>query len=101
MTRVARPDGQNGPVPDLKVGPQAVETSVTRDGSADAMGREVRRDKETAPVEDDARFEHSSRHADLESLLADHMVDPEAPTMAEWLPSRRGNSPRPAPRSAE
>jgi hypothetical protein len=68
---------------------------------ADAMRREARRHKKTAPVEEDAGFEHSSRHADLESLLAEHMVDPDAATMAEWLPSRRGNSARPAPRSAQ
>jgi hypothetical protein len=65
------------------------------------MRRKVRRDENATPAKGDTAFEHSSRHADLKALLDEHAVDPDAPTMAEWLPSRRGNSARSAPKSAE
>jgi hypothetical protein len=57
--------------------------------------REKKRDEETSPGVNDAGFRHSSRHHDLESLLADHTIDPEAAAaVQDWLPSRRGNSGR-------
>jgi hypothetical protein len=61
------------------------------------MGRKHRHEKAT-PAKERNPFEHSSRHADLKALVEDHLVDPDAPGMAEWFPSRRGNSPRPAPK---
>jgi hypothetical protein len=55
--------------------------------------KRARRTREDAPRAKDDGFQHSSRHVDLESLLAEHMLDPEnAAATAEWLPSRRGNS---------
>jgi hypothetical protein len=61
------------------------------------MRRGARGNKKTAPVEGEARFDHSSRHADLTSLVEDHLLDAEnAAITSKWYPSRRGNSPRSA-----
>jgi hypothetical protein len=55
----------------------------------------------STPV-DGARFDHSSKHADLKSLVEDHLLDAEhAAVTAKWYPSRRGNSPKSAPKAAE
>jgi hypothetical protein len=57
------------------------------------MVRRARRGKDTPPADEEKPFQHSSRHVDLESLLADHMLNHDAAaTTADWLPSRRGNS---------
>ena len=57
--------------------------------------RHKKRTEETSPVAKNAGFRHSSRHRDLESLLAEHTLDPEAAAAVQgWLPSRRGNSAR-------
>ncbi len=65
------------------------------------MRRGAHGSKATAPVEGEARFEHSSRHADLKSLVEDHLLDTEnAAITAQWFPSRRGNSPRATPKAA-
>jgi hypothetical protein len=51
--------------------------------------------RKAAATAEDARFDHSSRHADLKSLVEDHLLDAEhAAATAKWFPSRRGNSPR-------
>jgi hypothetical protein len=66
------------------------------------MRRGARGNKKAAPGEGDARFDHSSRHADLKALVEDHLLDAEnAAITAEWYPSRRGNSPRSTPKASE
>jgi len=56
--------------------------------------RARKRANETPPASDG--FVHSSKRDDLESLIADHVLPADAAetTMADWTPSRRGNSPR-------
>jgi hypothetical protein len=72
---------------------------VLEQGRWPAVSRATSDDEETPSVAKAAPFRHSSRHADLESLLADHILDPEAAAAtAKWFPSRRGNSPRSAPK---
>ena len=59
------------------------------------MRRGARGRQAALPAEAEARFDHSSRHADLKSLVEDHLLDAEhAAVTATWFPSRRGNSPR-------
>jgi hypothetical protein len=66
------------------------------------MRRGARGNKKAARGESEARFDHSTRHADLKSLVEDHLLDAEnAAITAKWHPSRRGNSPRSTPRSSE
>jgi hypothetical protein len=81
-------------LPALKVGRVGSTTArIEREG--DPVRRAARRAEKTERVADEAAFEHASRHADLESLLEDHMLDSDGPTATSgWLPSRRGNSPR-------
>ena len=57
--------------------------------------RSARQRKAAPPVPPDA-FEHSSGHDDLAAVIDDHLIDQDAAeSTAGWLPSRRGNSPRP------
>jgi hypothetical protein len=66
------------------------------------MGLGARSSGKSKREAEPARFEHSSRHADLSALIADHMLDPHGPTATtHWVPSRRGNSPRVARRIAK
>jgi len=56
------------------------------------MMRRAARDRdEKLPVSQDAL--HSSRHTDLECLLADYLIGPEAAAgTANWVPARRSSS---------
>jgi hypothetical protein len=64
------------------------------------VSRAAKDDDETTAAAKGAAFRHSSRHTDIEALLADHVLGAEdEPVTAKWFPSRRGNSPRSAPKS--